>query len=216
VHCTRIKVCGVTSAAQAAAAAELGVDAIGVVFYAPSPRAVSIARAAEIASALPPLVTLVALFVDPEAQLVQRVLERVPVGMLQFHGEEAPGFCEQFHRPYLKALRMRADVDPQREGAAYHHAAGLLLDTYRPGVPGGTGEAFDWRAVPSALPAPLVLAGGLDAGNVARAIVQVRPAAVDVSGGVEVGPGEKDARMIAGFIDAVRRADAELNSEIEE
>lgn len=213
---TRIKICGLTRPADAEAAAAQGVDALGIVFYSPSPRSVSLAQAAEIAAAVPPFVTLVALFVNPETQFVERVIDRIPVGMLQFHGDESSGFCEQFRMPYLKALRMRPDVDPAQEALPYRSAAGLLLDTYRPGVPGGTGEAFGWEAIPPGLKRPVVLAGGLHAGNVGEAISQVRPAAVDASSGVEGAPGEKDARMIAGFIQAVRDADDQLNSEIDE
>lgn len=213
---TRIKICGLTRPADAEAAAVQGVDALGLVFYNPSPRSVSMARAAEIAAAVPPFVTLVALFVNPETQFVERVIERLPVGMLQFHGDESSGFCEQFRMPYLKALRMRPDVDLAQEAIPYRSASGLLLDTYRPEAPGGTGEAFNWDAIPPGLTRPVVLAGGLHAGNIGRAISQVRPAAVDASSGVEVAPGEKDPRMIAGFVQAVREADDQLNSEIDE
>lgn len=210
---TRIKICGLTRPRDAEAAAAEGVDALGIVFYSPSPRSVSLAQAVDIAAAVPPFVTLVALFVDPETPFVERVIERVPVGMLQFHGDESSAFCEQFRMPYLKALRMRPDVDPVQEATPYRSASGLLLDTYRPGMPGGTGEAFGWDAVPPALGRPVVLAGGLHAGNVGEAISQVRPAAVDTSSGVEVAPGEKDVRMIAGFVQAVRDADDQLKSE---
>ncbi|MFN2289308.1 MAG: phosphoribosylanthranilate isomerase [Chromatocurvus sp.] len=213
---TRIKICGLTRPRDAEAASAQGVDALGLVFYSPSPRDVSIALASEIAAAVPPFVTLVALFVNPEAPFVERVIERLPIGMLQFHGDESSGFCEQFNMPYLKALRMRPDVDPVQEAIPYRSASGLLLDTYTPGVPGGTGEVFRWGAVPSHLPRPIVLAGGLHAGNVGEAISQVRPAAVDISTGVEVAPGEKDVRMIAGFIQAVRDADDQFNSETDE
>ena len=213
---TRIKICGLARPADAEAASAQGVDALGMVFYSPSPRSVSMAQAAEIAAAIPPFVTLVALFVNPEAQLVQRVMDRLPIGMLQFHGDESSGFCEQFHMPYLKALRMRPDVDLLQEAMPYRSASGLLLDTYRRGIPGGTGETFGWDAIPPGLSRPVVLAGGLQAGNVGQAIMQARPAAVDISSGVEVAPGEKDVRMIAGFIQAVRDADDQLNSETDE
>lgn len=213
---TRIKICGLTRPCDAKSAAACGVDALGLIFYNPSPRSVSLAQAAEIAAVVPPFVTLVALFVNPEAQFVERVMERLPVGMLQFHGDESSGFCEQFRMPYLKALRMRPDVDLAQEAIAYRSASGLLLDTYRPGTPGGTGEAFSWDAIPPGLVRPVVLAGGLHAGNIGLAISQVHPAAVDASSGVEVAPGEKDPRMIAGFVEAVRAADDQLNSETDE
>lgn len=213
---TRIKVCGVTRAEDARAAADAGVHAVGVVFYGPSPRAVSIACAEQIAAVLPPFVTLVGLFVDPDTALVERVLRQVPLGLLQFHGEESCGFCAQFNRPYIKALRMRPDVDLQQEAMAYRGAAGILLDSWVPGIPGGTGQVFDWRSVPDGLKHPIILAGGLDAGNVGEAMRTVLPAAVDVSGGVEIAPGEKDARMIAGFVQAVRRADEQLNQGVDE
>jgi phosphoribosylanthranilate isomerase len=210
---TRVKICGLTRPADAVAASELGADALGLVFHAPSPRALSLARASEIAAAVPPFVTLVALFVNPESRVVEQVLERLPIGMLQFHGEESAAFCASFNMPYLKAFRVRGDTDLTREVAAYHSASGLLLDTYRAGVPGGTGEVFDWASVPPRLPRPVVLAGGLQAGNVGEAIARVWPAAVDVSGGVESAPGEKDARMMSRFMQAVRAADDERNGD---
>ena len=213
---TRIKICGVTRPEDAEAAAAQGIDALGLIFYSPSPRAVSITRAAEIAAAVPPFVTLVALFVNPEAQFVERVVDRLPVGMLQFHGDESSTFCEQFCMPYLKALRMRPDIDLLQEAIPFRSASGLLLDTYRRDAPGGTGESFRWDAVPAGLTRPVVLAGGLHAGNIAEAMKQVRPAAVDANSGVEIAPGEKDPRMIAGFVQAVRDTDDELNSEIDE
>lgn len=213
---TRIKICGLTRPCDAEAAAAVGIDALGLVFHNPSPRSVSLAQAADIAAAMPPFVTLVALFVNPETQFVDRVIEKLPVGMLQFHGDESSSFCEQFRMPYLKALRMRPDVDLAQEAIPYRSASGLLLDTYRPEAPGGTGETFSWDAIPPGLMRPVVLAGGLHAGNIVQAITQVRPAAVDASSGVEVAPGEKDPRMIAGFVQAVREADDQLNSEIDE
>ncbi len=213
---TRIKICGLTRPEDAEAAAAQGIDALGLIFYSPSPRAVSITRAAEIAAAVPPFVTLVALFVNPEAQFVARVVDRLPVGMLQFHGDESSTFCEQFCMPYLKALRMRPDIDLLQEAIPYRSASGLLLDTYRRDAPGGTGESFRWDTVPAGLTRPVVLAGGLHAGNIAEAMKQVRPAAVDANSGVEIAPGEKDPRMIAGFVQAVRDTDDELNREIDE
>lgn len=205
---TRIKICGLTRPEDAAVASACGVDAVGLVFYASSPRAVSLSQAAEICSALGPLVSPVALFVDPAPAEVEAVLARVPAGVLQFHGNEEAAFCSAFGRPWLKAVRMRPDIDLDNECARYQRAAGILLDSYRAGTPGGTGETFDWNRIPQALAPRLVLAGGLNADNVAVAIRQLRPAAVDVSGGVEEAPGRKHAGRIADFVAAVRAADA--------
>ena len=209
---TRIKICGLTHPEDAVVAGACGVDAIGLVFYARSPRAIAPEQAAEICAALGPLVSPVGLFVDPTPAEVEAVLERVPVAVLQFHGSEAPADCIRYGRPWLKAIRMRTGLDLPAELERYRQASGLLLDSYQPGVPGGTGAVFDWTRVPSGLAPRLILAGGLDADNVATAIRQVRPAVVDVSGGVESSPGHKSAERIAGFVAAVRAADAELNA----
>jgi len=204
---TRVKICGITRIDDALAAAAAGADAIGLVFYAASPRSIGIDQAAAICAALPPFVSAVGLFVDADAEAVQSVLRQVPLSALQFHGDEAPPFCAQFRRPYLKALRMRDDLDLTAAAQQFSRASALLLDTYRAGVAGGTGESFDWERVPSAMAPRIVLAGGLKPGNVEQAIIQVRPYAVDVSGGVESAPGIKDAAMVQSFIAAVRRAD---------
>lgn len=204
---TRIKICGITRPEDALHAAALGADAIGLVFYAASPRAVSAAQARAIVDALPPFVTTVGLFVDATAEEVRGVLDQVPLDLLQFHGDEAPDYCASFARPYIKAIRMREDVDLVREAERFATARGLLLDAYRPGVPGGTGEVFAWERVPAGLSRPIVLAGGLDASNVADAIRQVQPYAVDVSGGVEAEKGIKDAAKMAAFVAAVHQAD---------
>lgn len=204
---TRIKVCGMTRPEDAAAAAAAGVEALGLVFHPASPRAVTPARAADVARAAGPLVTVVALFVDAPEALVQEVLAAVPVGLLQFHGNETPAECARYGRPFLKALRMAPGLAVEEAAAAYAAASGILLDSYRPGVPGGTGETFDWGRIPAALRSRLVLAGGLRPDNVGEAIARVTPAAVDVSGGVEAAPGLKDAARIAAFVAAVREAD---------
>ncbi len=204
---TRIKICGLTRPEDARAAAALGVDALGLVFYAPSPRAVDVERARAVVDALPPFVTRVGLFVDAPAAQVRSLLEVLPLDLLQFHGDESPDYCAQFGRPWLKAIRMRADVDLQREAARYAAATGLLLDAYRAGTPGGTGESFAWSRVPRDLPLPVVLAGGLDASNVGEAIATAHPYAVDVSGGVEAAKGIKDAAKMAALVEAVRAAD---------
>ena len=208
---TRIKICGITSAEDARQAADSGADAIGLVFYGPSPRNVTVQQAAEVAAAVAPLVTVVGLFVDESAARIERILHKVPLGMLQFHGDESGDFCRQFNRPWMKALRVRPEMDLVVACTDYHGASAILLDAWQDGVPGGTGKTFDWRLVRHALPLPVVLAGGLNPGNVAQAIAQLRPAAVDVSGGVEQAPGRKDAEKIRQFVAAVRAADTQLN-----
>jgi len=209
---TRIKICGITSIADALAAAELGADAIGLVFHPSSKRLVSVARAVDICLAVPPFVTVVGLFVDADAAAVQAVLEQVPLDLLQFHGDETQAYCSQFRRPYIKALRVRPGLDIELLAGAYHDARGILLDTWVSGVPGGTGRAFDWGLVPPGLAPRTILAGGLTPGNVAAAIAQVRPYAVDVSGGVEAAPGVKDRRKLAEFVAQVYRAGAGMGS----
>jgi phosphoribosylanthranilate isomerase len=204
----RSKICGITRIEDALAAVEAGADAIGLVFYAKSPRAVSAVQAREIVAALPPFVTSVGLFVNASRCEINEILEVVPLDLLQFHGDESPADCEGYHRPWIKALRVRPGDDLAAACARYRRARGILLDTFVAGVPGGTGEAFDWSLVPERLGMPIILAGGLSAGNVAEAIAQVRPYAVDVSGGVEVAKGIKDPARIEAFIAAVRRADA--------
>jgi phosphoribosylanthranilate isomerase len=181
-----------------------GADAIGLVFYARSPRAVGVEQARAIIAALPPFVTTVGLFVDmPRAEL-QRILASVPLDLLQFHGDESAEQCEGFSRPYIKALRVKAGDDIAARVSDYPGAGGILLDTYVEGVPGGTGEAFDWSLVPRGLSKPVILAGGLHPQNVADAVAQVQPYAVDVSGGVEMSKGIKDAQKIEAFVRAAR------------
>lgn len=201
---TRVKICGLTRPEDVREAAWLGADALGFVFYAKSPRAVSVDQAAALVRAIPAFVTTVGLFVDPGEEEVRAVLEQVPLDLLQFHGDEPPAFCARFGRPYLKAVRVQPGVDLVQYAAAYRDAAGLLLDAYVPGVPGGTGQRFDWDLIPEALPLPVVLAGGLEPDNVADAIARVRPWAVDVSGGVEAAKGIKDHARMAAFIGAAR------------
>lgn len=202
---TRVKICGITREEDALAAAEAGADAIGLVFYAPSPRYVSIERARQIVCALPPFVSSVGLFVDAPAAEVWAVLDQVPLSMLQFHGDEPDEFCRQFGKPYLKALRVRPGDDLDDLAARWSGASGILLDSYKPGVPGGTGETFDWSIIPSLRSWRLVLAGGLETSNVHAAVQQVAPWAVDVSGGVELSKGIKDSQKINAFIEEVKR-----------
>jgi len=206
---TRIKICGITRPEDARVAVDRGADALGLVFYPESPRAVSLEQAADVAAEVPPFVSLVALFVDATATRVREVLDALPVGLVQFHGEETPSYCRQFGRPWIKALRVRPDSDVAAGCRPYHGARGILLDAWQEGVPGGTGKAFDWRIVRGQLPHPIVLAGGLNADNVGAAVSAVRPFAVDVSGGVEQSPGVKDANKIGEFIAAVQTADRE-------
>jgi phosphoribosylanthranilate isomerase len=202
----RSKICGITRVEDALAAVAAGADAIGLVFYARSPRAVSPEQAAAIVQVLPPFVTSVGLFVNMPRDQLQALLRQVPLDLLQFHGDESPADCEGYGRPYIKALRVRPDEDLAATIANYSGARGILLDTFVEGVPGGTGATFDWSLVPSDIAKPIILAGGLEASNVAAAIRQVRPYAVDVSGGVEASKGIKDANKIRVFVQAVHGA----------
>ena len=208
---TRIKICGITRAEDALSAANNGADAIGLVFYQRSPRHVNVAQAKLLAGTLPPFVTVVGLFVNAEAAFVREVLANVPLDMLQFHGDETPEYCAQFDRPYLKAIRVKVGVDLLQCASDFRSAKGLLLDAHVEGIPGGTGTAFDWTLIPKQLPLPVILSGGLDAENVATAIKQVRPYAVDVSSGVEAGKGIKDAAKVAAFINEVKQIDLQLS-----
>ena len=208
---TRIKICGITRVEDALAAAHSGADAIGLVFYQRSPRHVNVAQARLLAGTLPPFVTVVGLFVNAEAVFVREVLASVSLDLLQFHGDEAPEYCEQFDRPYLKAIRVKAGVDLLQCASDFRSAKGLLLDAHVEGIPGGTGTSFDWALIPKQLPLPVILSGGLDAENVAAAIKQVRPYAVDVSSGVEAGKGIKDAAKISAFINEVKRVDYKID-----
>lgn len=204
---TRVKICGITRIEDGLAAAQAGADAIGLVFAPASPRRVDLEQAAAIVSALPPFVTSVALFVDPLAEEVRAVLDAFRPDLLQFHGDEPPDFCAAFGLPYLKAVRVRPETDLLQYAARYADARGLLLDAYHPDSHGGTGRRFDWDLIPARLPRPIVLAGGLAPDNVAAAVRQVRPWAVDVSSGVEVAKGIKDAGLVTRFIREVRNAD---------
>jgi phosphoribosylanthranilate isomerase len=201
---TRIKVCGLTRIEDIQSVAASGADAIGLVFYAQSPRYVTPEQARRLLAALPPFVTVVGLFVNASAEAVRAVLQQVPLDVLQFHGEESPEFCRQFGRPYLKAIRVKAGVDLLQCAARYADAQALLLDAYVEGTHGGTGESFDWALIPQHLSLPVILSGGLHADNVAAAIGAVRPYAVDVSSGVESAKGIKDAAKVAAFIKEVK------------
>jgi phosphoribosylanthranilate isomerase len=204
---TRVKICGITRIEDALAAVACGCDAIGLVFYDNSPRNVSPDQAASIVAALPAFVSAVGLFVDASAEAVQATLAKVRLELLQFHGEESAEYCRQFHTPYMKAIRVRPGTNLLQCAAEYADAKALLLDTYSEGVAGGTGHVFDWNLIPASLTIPVVLAGGLNAGNVGDAIRRVRPYAVDVSGGVEREKGIKDVDKIAAFMRGVMDAD---------
>jgi phosphoribosylanthranilate isomerase len=202
---TRVKICGMTRRQDADFAAESGADAIGLVFYPPSPRALTIAQAQDVVSGIAPFVSVVGLFVDPDKEQVSQCLDALPVDIIQFHGNESPAFCEQFARPYIKAIRMKPGTDLKLLTEAHSKARGFLLDAYQPGVPGGTGKTFDWSLIAD-IDRPVILAGGLNAGNVQQAIQQVRPFAVDVSGGVESEKGIKSHDKISAFMREVANA----------
>jgi phosphoribosylanthranilate isomerase len=204
---TAVKICGITRVEDGLAAAHAGAHAIGLVFHPASPRFVSNARARAVIERLPPFVTVVGLFVDPEPDAVLRVLREVPLQVLQFHGDEPADLCTSFGLPYLKACRVAPGRDLLQYAALHRCAKGLLLDAFVDGAYGGTGRSFDWSLIPRDLPLPVVLAGGLDPANVGDAIRAVRPWAVDVSSGVERAKGIKDAVKIAAFMRGARDAD---------
>lgn len=203
---TRVKICGITNLNDARIAVKAGADALGFVFYAPSKRYVTPEVAGEIVRALPPFVTTVGLFVNAEPAFVDTVLDQVPLDLLQYHGDESNDECLRTGRPFIKALRMKPGLDLMQAFDAYPDARGILLDAYRSGVPGGTGEVFDWALIPAEIAELITLAGGLGPSNVAEAITAVRPYAVDVSGGVEASPGIKDVAKVSAFIQAARSA----------
>jgi phosphoribosylanthranilate isomerase len=204
---TRVKICGITRVEDAHAAAAQGADAIGLVFYRPSPRNVTLEHARIIAMQTPPFVTTVAVFVNPSREEVEQVIRECGVTLLQFHGEESPEFCAGFSRPYIKAARIHPGLDLIKYLAPYASARAWMLDAFHDDLWGGTGGAFDWSLVPEGMTRPTILSGGLTADNVADAIRRVRPYAVDVSSGVEASKGIKDAAKIATFIGAVKHED---------
>jgi phosphoribosylanthranilate isomerase len=202
---TRVKICGITRVADALDAIALGADALGFVFYAPSPRAVSAQTVQNIVAQLPPFVSTVGLFVDATPQEVQNVLAQVPLSLLQFHGDETNEYCQQFGVPWIKALRMEPDSDILAKIAQYPNAQGILLDAWHPHLKGGTGQTFDWRHWPHSDKA-LILAGGLTPENVTEAIHFTKPYAVDVSGGVEASKGIKEFTLLQAFMAGVNAA----------
>jgi phosphoribosylanthranilate isomerase len=203
---TRIKICGITREADLASAARCGADAVGLVLYAQSPRAVDVERAAALAACTPPFVSVVALFVNPAPEEVRAVIDRVHPHLLQFHGDEPAEFCASFGAPYVKAARVRAGLDLLQYAQEYRGARALLLDAHVEGY-GGGGSTFDWRLIPPALPLPIILSGGLTPENIVEAVRRVRPWAVDVSSGVESSKGIKDDAKITAFCEGVRIAD---------
>ena len=208
VRRTRVKICGITRPEHATAAASAGADAIGLVFYEPSPRCVTIAQARTICRSLPPMVSVVGVFVNPAPRDIDVVVDSVPVDLLQFHGEESPELCAAAARPYVKAVRVRERADILEASERYTDARALLLDTHHDALWGGTGMSFDWSVVPRDVAHPVVLAGGLTPENVVDAIRRVRPFAVDVSGGVERSPGDKDPECMDRFMKEVAGAEA--------
>jgi len=204
---TRVKICGFTRVEDAVFAARSGADAIGLVFYPPSPRHVGIGQAIQIVAALPAFVSVVALFVNEEENTIREVLARLPVDFIQFHGEETADACRIYGKRYIKAVSMRDDVDIAALAEAYHDSSGLLLDAYHPDARGGTGNRFDWGKIPPHCPLPILLAGGLDASNAGLAVRAVRPYALDVSSGVEQDKGIKDPKKITAFMRAVTEED---------
>ena len=208
---TRVKICGITRIEDALAATHNGADAIGLVFYAESPRNVSLQAAQEIVDALPPFISVVGLFVNASENKIQTVLSQLRLDVLQFHGDETVADCAQFNLPYLKAIRVKPDTNLLQYCLEFNSAQALLLDAHSDVAYGGTGQAFDWNLIPKNLPKPIILAGGLNPQNVDGAIEQVRPYAVDVSGGVEESKGIKDAAKIAAFMRAVNEAQSRAN-----
>lgn len=202
----RVKICGITRVEDVIAAVKLGADAIGFVFWPNSARYVTPEQAARIAAKIPAFIQAVGVYVDPEPAWVEETAAAAQLSLLQFHGDEAPEACGQFFLPYIKAIRVKNDVDLLQYANRYSTAKGLLLDTYTAGTPGGTGHVFDWDLVPHHLPLPVILSGGLNPENVAHAIKQVRPWAVDVSSGVEAAKGIKDEQKISAFMQGVRES----------
>ncbi len=204
---TRVKICGITRVEDAGAVVRHGADALGLVFYENSPRCINHEQARAIAAATSPFVSVVGLFVNPDRDTVNGVLERVPLGLLQFHGSEDNDLCNSFGLPFIKSIAMQDGIDVLSRMESYPDAAGFLLDTWQPATHGGGGKTFDWQHVPKQSPAPLILAGGLSPANVTEAVTSTRPYAVDVSSGVESDKGIKSADKIAAFIEGVRRSD---------
>ncbi len=206
---TRLKICGFTDVEKAVYAATLGIDAVGLVFYAQSPRNVSIQTAQKIAQALPPLVSVVGLFVNEQEDVIRDVIDQVPLNYLQFHGDESGADCRIYNKPYIKSISMKNGLDFDALFEEYHDASALLLDAYHPNAKGGMGKVFDWDLIPKERSLPIILAGGLSAKNIKRAIKIVMPYAVDVSSGVELEKGHKDIVKMTAFTQQVQEGDRE-------
>lgn len=204
---TRVKICGFTHIEQAQLAARMGIDALGLVFYPPSPRAIESTQAQAIIRSLPPFITIVALFVNETAERINQVLLQTGADMIQFHGDESPAFCRSFARPFIKAIRVREDTDIIAESKRYTGARGLLLDAWHPESHGGTGLQFNWDKIPEQSALPLILAGGLTPDNIQQALLSSQLAAVDVSSGVEIAQGQKSPEKIATFLQQIKQFD---------
>lgn len=204
---TRVKICGITRIEDALTAIRLGANAIGFIFWDKSARYIDPKEARKIVMALPPFVTVVGVYVNPSSEWVEETYSITGLNLLQFHGDELPEFCSQFPLPYIKAVRIRSGIDLLQYAAQYSSSNGLLLDSYVEGVPGGTGRTFEWSLIPENLSLPLIVSGGLDAKNVCEAIRKAKPWAVDVSSGVEITKGIKDADKIAAFMTGVRNGE---------
>jgi len=204
---TRVKICGVTRPEDGIEAVRLGADAIGLVFYAQSPRVVDLDQARKIRELLPPFVTVVGLFVNAEQDEIRSIMNHVPLDVIQFHGDEAPEECNIYGRPFIKVIKMEPGIDVAGVVSRHPQAAGFLLDAYHPDVAGGSGQVFDWSGIPGNLPKPIILAGGLNPDNITEAVQRVRPYAVDVSSGVELSKGIKDSAKMAAFIRGARSVD---------
>lgn len=207
---TRIKICGLTRPADALMAAEAGADALGLVFYPPSPRSVSLDQAMAILEVIPPMVSTVGLFVNADPGYVAEMISALPLSYLQFHGQESVEDCERFAHPYIKVAHMKEGVDLVQYATIYASASALLVDSFVPGIPGGTGKVFDWSVLKAPLSLPLILSGGLTPKNAGQAVAQVQPFAVDVSSGVESAPGIKDPALVKEFIKGVMHEDLRL------
>lgn len=203
---TRVKICGITRVQDALEAVRCGADAIGLVFYAASPRCVTLLQAQQVVAAMPPFVSVVALFVNATQAEIENVTSQVSIDIVQFHGDETAAECERIKLPYFKAIRVKPDTNLLKCEAEFNGAKALLLDTYSESAYGGTGHAFDWDLIPKNMSKPVILAGGLMAENVGLAIQKVKPYAVDISGGVEISKGVKDSDKIADFMLAVHSA----------
>ena len=212
---TRIKICGITKPADASRIVDLGVDAIGLVFYPKSPRAVDIGTAKEICTSLPALVACVAVFVDATPNEIERVLSSMPITLLQFHGQETATNCEQYGIPYIKAVRMKQEISPESVAESHPNAKAILLDSYHKGKIGGTGESFEWERVLECKSKPIILAGGLSPLNIAEAMTITKPYGIDVSTGVEIRPGIKDEDKLQNLVAAARECDNILSSGME-